>query len=231
MKRIILIVLAVVVVAGPCLFFFLPERKREFELMDYNFNLSFLKNKSIVEEEVFNQFAEANKDGFPEGFVSWQDVSFFGNVATFRPNDMVNFPYEYYYQIDDVQQPAVRYRLHICHGNPENSNYEFLNDEHPVLTKEEAFLEGQTIMTFAKIHRLDFAVYYKILRGDATYMYGPTGKLQYIYWKIDDRLYVLYGAGDYREDDSNSLMARLLSMDDTVAAGAIEEIVTYFSNR
>jgi hypothetical protein len=231
MKKYIWILAVLAVLALPALFIFMPDKHRDFELMDYDFDLSTLVNSSISDPETFSKFVASNPEGFPEGFVTWDDVAFLGDIVCFRPNEMVNFPYEYYYHIDDRDQPSVRYRLHVCHGKPANSNYEFLFGEHVVLTKEQAFQEGKTIVTFAKPYRENASMYFKIERGQATYMYAPNGKLSYIYWHIGDLLYVLYGMGDYKDQPGDALMDRLLSMDDAVAEQAMKEIITALTNR
>jgi hypothetical protein len=74
-------------------------------------------------------------------------------------------------------------------------------------------------------------MYFKIERGQATYMYAPNGKLSYIYWHIGDLLYVLYGMGDYKDQPGDALMDRLLSMDDAVAEQAMKEMIAALTNR
>jgi len=212
-------------------------KSTDYPLMEYDFDLSMLERDTIWDEDAFQKFMDANRDGLPEGFVTWEDVAFLGDMHCFRPNGMINFPYEYFYQVDDASQGSVRYRLHICHGMPKDSRFEFLYGELPEFTLQEASGDKYPDMTFATPYRVltnnteISNSYYRVNRGKISYIFAPNGKIEYIFWTDGDITFALNGAGDYSGDLNANVVGRLLSKDDSVVAAAADEIIAKFHNR
>ncbi len=160
-------------------------------------------------KEEHNAYIAKNTDKLPEGFITWEQASKFGDVygVVMLLN---NWEYYQYIIIDDS---GMRFNLRGEH-QPES-------DQLPVVNYTSTMLAQGSLRKITNTNNKAMVV----SRNDMEYRYAITGELLSISWYQNGVKTTLDGyIYEYPENRTDTVVGKLLSADESVANAAFAEI-------